>query len=225
MTKYECREIYPEKKVICEFGKYEDLFSRTRIENKSLEEIWDDCEYIISKRLIEAVPKRYGPQKDIDELNRIICEAQRRLIKQEEIPFMRMPTDKFVSFFQIIRGAIFIILVYLTCISAFPKAFKDISYLMSDTRLNFIYSLLGFAFTYFALSTAEIEMPKSIMHNVKKHWKTWLFMLVFEAIYCFKILPFTLLMNVAGLLLGYALNWIDVKVRLRYAQKIKDGKI
>lgn len=224
MTKYECREIYPEKKVICEFGKYEDLFSRTRIENKSLEEIWSDCEYIISKKLIGAFPKRYGPQKDINELNEIVYEAQKRLINQGEIQFMRMSTHRFVEFSQVMVLLIFSITVCSYAASVLTM-FYDILWLMSDTIVGAIYNLFGFGIVYFAYTTMEIEMPKSIMYNIKKHWKTWLFMLVFEVIYCFKILPFTLLMNVAGLLLGYGLNWIDVKVRLRYAQKVKDGKI
>ena len=225
MTKYECREVYPEKKVVGEFGKYEDLFSKTRIESKSLEEIWDDCEYIIRKRLIEAVPKRYGPQKDIDELDRIIYEAQKRLIKQEEIPFMRMSTDKFVSFFQAIILLMCSCALCIGIASIFRAGFLSIVFVMSSSIASLIYNLFGFGIVYFAYTTMIIEMPQSIIHNIKKHWKTWLFMLLFEVIYCFKILPFTLLMNAVGLLLGYVLNWIDVKVRLRYAQKVKDGKI
>ncbi len=227
INKYEFGESYPAQKLLEEYSRYEDLFSKPRINGKTLEEVWDDCEYIINKKVKGANPRslnKMTSKDEINELNEIVYEAQKRLIKQEKIPFMRMSTDRFVDFSQVMVLLVFSVTVCFYAASVLTM-FYDILWLMSDTIVSVIYNLFGFGIVYFAYTTMIIEMPQSIIHNIKKHWKTWLFMLVFEVIYCFKILPFTLLMNIAGLLLGYVLNWIDVKVRLRYAQKVKDGKI
>ena len=85
LFKSKISEVFPEKYMIAEFYNYDDLFSKSIINDKLLWEIWDNCE-LVEKRIkvLEkgrggAVAKVISEKRELDEILQI---AQENLKKE-----------------------------------------------------------------------------------------------------------------------------------------------
>ena len=90
MIKSKFKEIYPNKKTILK-SDYKRLFDEIRINGKCLEEIWNDCEYIIRKHRIVIAFNRYtGTNKEFKELETTFYNVQQELIEKGKKPVVKI---------------------------------------------------------------------------------------------------------------------------------------